>query len=369
SGTAATTAFADSLCAGKYTFTVTDAQGCTVQHTDSILSPDSISVSKTLVSANCNSTNDGSVTITVAGGKPGYTYSWSGPGTFSSTAQNIANLYSGKYPVTITDANGCTKLDTAVVSAITNVVASAGKDTSFCQGASVVLDASKTLSAVTYKWFQLPVMTKISDSIVTTVTPPTGTTNYLLVAVNGACSDTDTVAIVANATPIVSAGTGQTIFPLQSITIGGSPTTTASGATYSWKPAADLTDSLAANPDATPLATTLYTVVVRDANGCSASDTVRITVVPEIIFTNGITPNGDGKNETWIIDNIYKFPKCLVEIYNRWGDQIFTSVGYGTPWDGKYKGKDLPVGTYYYVIKLNDPLYPTPYTGPITILR
>ena len=54
---------------------------------------------------------------------------------------------------------------------------------------------------------------------------------------------------------------------------------------------------------------------------------------------------------------------------NRWGEMLFESVGYGTPWDGRYNGGYVPVGTYYYVIKLNDPLFPDAYTGPLTVIR
>ena len=71
----------------------------------------------------------------------------------------------------------------------------------------------------------------------------------------------------------------------------------------------------------------------------------------------------------WIIDNISQFEDCTVEIYNRWGEQLFFSRGYATKFDGRYKGKDLPVGTYYYVINLNHPAYTKPYTGPLTIFR
>jgi gliding motility-associated-like protein len=357
------------LCAGNYTITVMDAAGCTVQHADSISSPIAITVLVTPVDANCNNTNDGSVSIVPGGGTPAYTYAWTGPGAFASTNQNIAGLYSGKYPLTVTDSHGCQQLDTAIVNATINVIAKAGNDTSFCQGASITLNGSGSLSALGYKWLQMPALTNVGGTVTTTVIPPSGTTSYLLVASNGVCSDTDMVVVVANPLPVVDAGPEQTIFPLQTTMIGGTPTTNSTGATFSWTPGKDLTDSIAPNPDATPLSTTLYKVVVKDINGCTSSDTVRITVIPEIKFNNGFTPNGDGKNDTWIIDNIIKFPKCMVEIYNRWGDLLFTSVGYGTPWDGKYKGGDLPVGTYYYVIKLNDPLYPTPYTGPITIMR
>ena len=99
------------------------------------------------------------------------------------------------------------------------------------------------------------------------------------------------------------------------------------------------------------------------------SDIIIVTVVADITFPNGISPNADGANDEWIIDNIELFPNCVVEVYNRWGELLFQSQGYKEKWSGVYKGQLLPVGTYYYIIKLNDPLFPDVLTGPITILR
>ena len=79
--------------------------------------------------------------------------------------------------------------------------------------------------------------------------------------------------------------------------------------------------------------------------------------------------DGDGANDKWIIDGIEYYKNCVVQVYNRWGENLFTSVGYVEKWDGTYKGKLLPVGTYYYVIDLHDPINTDTYTGPITILR
>jgi gliding motility-associated-like protein len=58
-----------------------------------------------------------------------------------------------------------------------------------------------------------------------------------------------------------------------------------------------------------------------------------------------------------------------VNIFNRWGQQLFSSKGYADPWDGKFNGDDVPVGTYYYVIDLKDEKYPEAFTGPLTIMR
>ncbi len=69
---------------------------------------------------------------------------------------------------------------------------------------------------------------------------------------------------------------------------------------------------------------------------------------------NTFTPNGDGINDTWNIKNIDAYPNCSVEIYNRYGENVYSSIGYGTPWSGTYRGAALPSGTYYYMINLKN---------------
>jgi len=81
-----------------------------------------------------------------------------------------------------------------------------------------------------------------------------------------------------------------------------------------------------------------------------------------------ITPNANGLNDDWRIENIEFYPTCQVEIFNRWGMQVFSSTGYPVNWDGTYYGKDLPMGTYYYVIDIFKPGI-KPYTGSVSILH
>ena len=159
------------------------------------------------------------------------------------------------------------------------------------------------------------------------------------------------------------------LFRSQQTTIGGSPTNPGGSGTIVWQPNSFISDTTAANTNVTPQVTTTYTVFVTSPSGCVGWDTVTVTVLPTFVIPNGFSPNGDGYNETWQIDYIYMFPNCEVEVYNRWGEQLFYSKGYTTPWAGKYKGKDVPVGTYYYIIRLNDKKFPDHFTGPLTILR
>ncbi|HVA97929.1 MAG TPA: gliding motility-associated C-terminal domain-containing protein, partial [Bacteroidia bacterium] len=362
-----TSATASNLCSGSYSVTVTDANGCaTAQQVFTLINPTPLTISHIVVNTTCNTVNNGSITETVGGGTPPYSYQWSGSST--ATTQNLSNILSGDYILTVTDASGCTIVDSAIVTSAVTTLVNAGNDTSFCQSGSILLNATGNVGGLTYQWFQMPGWIPIGNTQSVTVVPPTGSTTYEVVATNGSCPDTSSVIVTSNPLPTANAGADQTIVIYANVTLGGNPTGPP-GSTYSWVPTTGLNDSTSANPVATPATTTTYTVTVTNAFGCSARDSITITVLPEITFPNGITPNGDGKNDVWIIDNIQYFPKCLVEIYNRWGELLFSSPGYTTKWDGTYQGKPLPVGTYYYIINLNDPRFPNVYTGPITILR
>jgi gliding motility-associated-like protein len=75
-------------------------------------------------------------------------------------------------------------------------------------------------------------------------------------------------------------------------------------------------------------------------------------IIADIIIPNAFTPNGDGINDTWDIQKINNYPDCSVQVFNRYGLLVFSSIGYSIPWDGIYKGSELPTGTYYYIINL-----------------
>ncbi len=87
------------------------------------------------------------------------------------------------------------------------------------------------------------------------------------------------------------------------------------------------------------------------------------------IFPTVITPNGDGKNDLFEIQNLEKiYPDCHVVIYNRWGSVVYESTGYVNAWDGRYKGEPLPMGTYFFKLELNDSENKI-FNGPISIIH
>ena len=358
-----------SLCAGTYTVNITDFKGCTATQTVTITNPVALTISTVSTSASCNTIPDGAIDVTVGGGTLPYAYQWSGGS--AATIEDLAAILSGSYTITVTDSNSCTIADTILLPANAIVIAVAGNDTSFCQSESLTLSAASSVNGVNYQWFEMPGNTSVGNTDSVSVNPPTGLTSYYVTVDNGSgCSDNDTVVVASNALPVVSAGPDVILFVGTSSPIGGSPTTTSPGATYQWMPTPGALDnSTVSNPTASPIATATYTVTVTSAQGCTASDSMVVNVRPTIVFPDGISPNGDGANDEWIIDGIELFPDCVVEVYNRWGELLFQSVGYKEHWKGIFKNKPLPVGTYYYVINLKDPIFPDTYTGPITIMR
>ena len=70
--------------------------------------------------------------------------------------------------------------------------------------------------------------------------------------------------------------------------------------------------------------------------------------MPEI--PNAFSPNGDGINDSWRINYLESYPGAVIEVFNRYGQIVYHSIGYDTYWDGTYNGKTLPIGTYYYII-------------------
>ncbi|GAA3968711.1 gliding motility-associated C-terminal domain-containing protein [Mucilaginibacter dorajii] len=109
---------------------------------------------------------------------------------------------------------------------------------------------------------------------------------------------------------------------------------------------------------------------VSQVNGTceSARSEVKVSVgLSAINIANTFSPNGDGHNDYWKIDGIESYPQAVVQIFNRNGQKLFESKGYGTPFNGTYKGKPLPTGTYFYIINLNKNC--NLLSGSLTIIR
>jgi len=84
------------------------------------------------------------------------------------------------------------------------------------------------------------------------------------------------------------------------------------------------------------------------------SSSVFVKVYKKITIPNTFSPNNDGINDLWNIDALITYPDCILTVFDRYGQQVYRSIGYNTSWDGKYNGQILPSGTYYYVLDLKN---------------
>jgi gliding motility-associated-like protein len=188
--------------------------------------------------------------------------------------------------------------------------------------------------------------------------------NYIYTA-NNACTDTVSQSITVNPNPVVSAGPNITL--LQGAMAKIQATATGDSLTYSWLPVTGLNNPNILNPIAAPAESTTYTLTAISSKGCASSSSVTIDILKQPVIPNMFTPNGDSKNDTWIIKYLDTYPDCTVEVFNRNGQKVFYSIGYPIPWDGRYNGADLPVGTYYYII--NPKHGRSAMSGSISIMR
>ncbi|HRI21993.1 MAG TPA: gliding motility-associated C-terminal domain-containing protein, partial [Panacibacter sp.] len=193
--------------------------------------------------------------------------------------------------------------------------------------------------------------------------PGTHTITYTYDADNG-CTDFKTQAITVNPAPSVTGGSvevlegGQILLPA---------TAAGTGLLYEWTPATALSATNILNPVATPVADITYMLKVLTAEGCSASDIVVVKVLKNPVIPNAFSPNGDGINDVWNIQSLNTYPDATVDVFNRYGQKVFSTHGYATPWNGKYNNKDLPAATYYYIIDTGKGRKPI--AGSVTILR
>ncbi|HLP13637.1 MAG TPA: PKD domain-containing protein, partial [Flavobacteriales bacterium] len=268
------------LTAGSYTATVTDDNGCIANATTSptITQPTELLISTSFTDATCFVANNGTATVTAAGGTPGYTYSWTPSGGTGSTATSLAP---GTYNVLVTDANSCTANGNVTIAQPTALTASIVSTSNVsCFGGS---DGAGTVSAsggtpgYLFSWAPyggtLASASGLSSGAFTvTVTDANACTTNVVVNITQPATG---VTATATSTPTsCNAGTNGTATAVPS---GGTP-----GYTYSWSPGG------ATGITATGLSAGSYTVAVTDAEGCV---TMAATTVNEpTVITATVTP-------------------------------------------------------------------------------
>ncbi|MCB0397293.1 MAG: gliding motility-associated C-terminal domain-containing protein [Flavobacteriales bacterium] len=313
------------LCANTYFVTVTDANGCTDTSSAIVSEPTQVTTTTSATDVLCAGDCNGSATVSASGGTPGYTYLWS-----SGATDSIATgLCAGTYTVTVTDNNGCQDTISATVNEPTPLVINPSAENEICGNCEggVSVSASGATPGYSYLWSS-------GDSTAD---------------VTGLCSGTYTITVTdTNGCFVIRTATVGNIDILPQADFLASP----------WEvsimsPVIDFTDkstdaiswfwtfgdgdtSMVQNPNHTYPDTGCYPVMLYIINqyGCADSvpNTVCVKDISSIYIPNAFTPNGDGDNDFFRVEQ-YNFCEVQMYIFDRWGNLIFETQSL-KGWDG-----------------------------------
>ncbi|HEY1039889.1 MAG TPA: gliding motility-associated C-terminal domain-containing protein [Bacteroidia bacterium] len=309
----------------------------------------------------------------VTGGTAPYTITWApSTGLNSVTSANPTVNISGSVTYTLTVRDSKDSVDTDIVTVTMDDISlmNAGADRNFClsDSSSVALGNSNNHTGP-YTFLWLPSLGLSDTSVANPVASPTVTTSYTMQITSPTCGiKTDVVTIYIH-TLDISAGNDTTIFEGQTISLIASPND--SIYTYWWGAANGTTVlyNTTYNPDVSPGVTTEFLLTVTDQWKCKYYDYITVNVLPssELYFYNSITPNGDGDNDVWVVKNLENYPDNKLQIFNRYGQEVYSVHKYQNDWSGKYLGQNLPAGTYFFVLDTNTEKGKV--KGSITIFR
>ena len=361
--TGAITEDIDSLFIGTYFLTVTDRNNCLAEDSTRVTEPPEILLSLNAPEkfngrmVSCFGRSDGDIYSEVTGGVGTFRYSWL-PG--GETTPELVNVPAGNYRLSVTDDHECTVVDTIEVHQPQPVFTEIYPQDPTCFGYSdgeITLIPQGGTPEYDIDWQETGGSGQTADSI------GAGLYHIRIKDLNNCILDTLTRIEQPDSLYITSEIT-QPDCPDKP---NGGIIIFAHGGTapyaYSWSD-----DSEGSYVE--DLSEGTYIVHLTDNNQCNISDSIVLKSLRKscLDIPTAFTPNGDGFNDTWEIENIYLYPDVIIEIFNRWGELIFRSDrGYDNPWDGTFRGRAMPIDSYYYIIDPGHGKEPIP--GTVTIIK
>ena len=285
----------------------------------------------------------------------GSSYNWSGPGGFSSGLQapvivNAQLTHGGKYFVQVMNVAGCIKIDSTTVIINPSPAALTGfSDSSICAGKTIQLFG---IGGNSWQW--TPATGLSSATIPNPLATPTDTTNYLFIAMNSfGCRDTAYTNVNVINKPLVHAGKDLAIIRGNMIRLQGS--IEGNYAELYWAPPIFINDTRQLQAIVNPPADMDYILFGQSAGGCGlVSDTMHVFVYSKLYIPNAFTPNGDGHNDNWNIPALAAYSSFDLQVFDRYGELVFRAKDVNKPWDGRYKGEEVPAGAYIYLLDLKN---------------
>jgi gliding motility-associated-like protein len=340
----ATTSTINNIGAGTHTVIITDSLGCTktVSGTVAINGGGPIVTITSHTNVSCYGEHTGSATASATGGIGNLTYAWAASGGNNLTANNLAI---GTYTITATDGSGCTGTATVAIIQPDSISAHVNTTPTACTitNGSATASASGGKGNFTYSW--------VGGATTTTINNIAAGTYSVTVTDSSGCTKTVSGIVATTGNPIANAGTD--------VTISSDSTTHLSatgGGTYVWSPATGLSCTNCQSPVASPKVTTTYYVMVTDSNGCTNTDSVKVTVIlaEHYFIPNIFSPNNDAINDFFEIRE-EGFKTYHVEIFDRWGIKMFETSDSHVYWNGlTMGGAKASDGVYFYILTLTD---------------
>lgn len=346
------------VTSGNYYLTVTDSNLCLFVDTIFVPQPDFITPNATIDKISCNGYANGIIHSYPQGGNGGYQFDWANSTYVLNEFQPVLDsLKPDTYFLTITDSVGCFGEFTFLMTQPQSIDPNVTKQNITCFGEQdgfIETNPIGGTAPLTFQWSNGSTASRIDNL-------SAGFYAYSIIDSN-MCVRSDSIEIV-EPQPITLyfevtqvSCKDQLDGEVLISTTGGS-----GGFTY------QLNGSSYPNP-ATGLAGGGYQIVVSDVFGCTGTGevTVPVNTDPCLDIVNTFTPNSDGINDTWIIDELDLFTDVTIQIFNEWGRIMYEDDG-SKPWDGTFNGNPLPTGTYYYLITVSQES--EPYTGSVTLIR
>ncbi len=331
------------VCAGSYTLTGTDANGCTTTATAVVTSPPALVSAASSAATTCDAICDGSLFGTVSGGTPGYTYTWT-PGNM--TGSSVNNVCAGSYTLTGTDANGCTTVATVTLTSPSPLQAITTSNSVLCFGdcsASAAVSVFGGTPNYTVMWMPTGNTTNTITGLCA------GTYTVTATDVNG-CSTTSTTTVTSPTQLVVtSSHTDETATPANNgtataVASGGTP-----GYTYLWMPG-NQTTATAVGLDAGT-----YTCTITDANGCTTTVTETVGTATGITTTDAsfsinLFPN-PAQDYVQLAIALSQKGNVHVEVFNIVGEKIDAmDFGNVNTVNHSYATAHLSNGVYFFIV-------------------
>ena len=341
------------LSAGTYTCTITDLNGCISTATFVFTDPPTLTSISASTNVSCNGGTNGSGTISPTGGTGPYTFAWSPSG---GTGQIANGLGAGNYVVTVTDAHGCITTQSITVTQPTAMnITTVGDSACMGQASTISANTSGGVGPYTYSWSNGPTTQSQNVNINTTTTFTVSVTDA------NNCVSTATTLVTVNPMPLATIGSN-TINGVYTLNGPNSQLcfTGPTSGIVSWNWNLNNVGTSALQNPCVPVSLAdmgqyCATLVVVNNHGCVDTSDVCLEI-NNVYYSipNVFTPDQDGTNDGFVITNMgMKTLRC--EIYNRWGELIYSWDSTTGFWDGKTKNGNPAVdGVYYYTVFMAD---------------